>query len=167
VEHAPTSLTSRAIPAKRAARTGRWLLAVVIGAAVFEAVDALSAGSGSSLNGRPAGPFSDVLLWLPVVSPGVAGLVAAWAAPPKARAGLSAAVAAVWVRIGADRLIGVVQGAQLPPETSVVLILAFGLPWMITALAGALLVVVGRAVLPSRRRGRRLLGPYGSSPRVM
>ena len=140
---------------------------MVIGVAVFEAVDALSAGSGSSLNGRPTGPFSNLLLWLPVVSPGVAGLVAAWAAPPQARAGLSAAVAAVWARIGADRLIGVVQGAQLPPEAGVVLVLAFGLPWTITALGGSLLAVTGRALLRSRRPRRPSYGPYGSSPRVM
>lgn len=155
MERAPTSLASRAITTKRPARRGRWLLAVAIGAAVFEAVDALSAGSGSSLNGRPTGPFSDLLLWLPVVSPGLAGFVAAWAAPPRARAGLSAAAAAVWARIGADRLIGVLQGAQLPPETGVVLILAFGVPWTVTALAGALVAVIGRAALRSRRPPRK------------
>jgi len=123
---------------------------VAIGAAVFEAIDALSAGSGSSLNGRPEGPFSDILLWLPVISPGLAGFVAAWVAPPRARAGLLAAAAAVWARIGADRLIGVLQGAQLPSETTVVLVLAFGLPWTLTALLGGLLVIVGRTV--GRRR---------------
>ena len=121
---------------------------------MFEVIDALSAGSGSSLNGRPAGPFSGVLLWLPVISPGIAGVVAAWVAPPMARYGLPAAVASVWARIGADRLIGVLQGAQLPPETGVVLVLAFGVPWTITALAGGLLFAAGRAVY-SARRGRR------------
>ncbi|HET7263572.1 MAG TPA: hypothetical protein VFL28_02805 [bacterium] len=126
------------------------MLAVIIGAAVFELIDGLSAGSGSSLNGRPAGPFAGVLLWLPVISPGIAGLVAAWAAPPMARYGLLAAVGAVWTRIGADRFIGVLQGAQLPPETGVVLILAFGLPWSITALTGGVLLAAGRAVV--RRR---------------
>lgn len=154
MERAPISLSSRAILTKRPLGPGRWLLAVAVGAAIFEAVDAMSAGSGSSLNGRPSGPFSDLLLWLPVVSPGLAGLVAAWVAPPTARAGLSAAAAAVWARIGADRLIGVLQGAQLPPETGVVLILAFGLPWTITALIGAMLLVAGRAVLRSRRPRR-------------
>ena len=122
---------------------------MAIGAAVFEAVDALSGGSGSSLNGRSAGPFSGILLWLPVVSPGLAGLVAAWVAPPKARAGLLAAAATVWARIGADRLIGVLRGAQLPSETAVILILAFGLPWTVTALLGGLLIIAGRTV---RRR---------------
>ena len=121
------------------------------GAAVFEAVDALSGSSGSSLNGQPGGPFAGLLLWLPVVSPGIAGFVAAWAAPPRARAGLLAAAAAVWVRIGADRLVGVLQGAQLPPETAVVLVLAFGVPWTLTALLGGLLLIVGRTVT---RRGR-------------
>ncbi len=134
------------------------MLAVVIGAAVFELIDALSAGPGSTLNGRPPGPLADVLLWLPVISPGIAGLVAAWAAPPMARYGLLAAVAAVWTRIGADRLIGVLQGAQLPPETAVVLILAFGLPWTITALIGGLLLVVGRAI---SRRSDRSTGKAG------
>lgn len=124
----------------------RWILAVAIGAAVFELIDAVSAGSGSSMNGRSTGPFSSVLLWLPVLSPGIAGVAAAWAAPPMARYGLPAAAAAVWVRIGADRLIGVLRGAQLPPETAVVLILAFGLPWTVTALAGGLLVAAGHTL---------------------
>jgi hypothetical protein len=125
---------------------------VAVGAAVFEAIDALSAGGGSSLNGRPSGPFAAVLLWFPVISPGLAGLVAAWVAPPRARAALPAAVAAVWARIGADRLIGVLQGAQLPPETGAILILAFGVPWSLTALLGGLLVIAGRA---GARRSRR------------
>ena len=124
---------------------------MVIGAAVFEAMDAVSGAFGSSLNGRPAGPFSEILLWLPVISPGLAGLAAAWVAPPRARAGLPAAVAAVWARIGADRLIGVLQGAQLPSETTVVLVLAFGVPWTLTALLGGLLVIVGRTVGWRRR----------------
>jgi hypothetical protein len=131
---------------------GRWLIAVALAAAAFEAVDALSAGSGSSLNGRSAGGVAPLLLWLPVISPGLAGFVAAWLAPARARAGLSAAAAAVWARIGADRLAGILHGAQLPPETGVVLILAFGLPWMLTALLGGLLFVLGRAVLRPRAR---------------
>ena len=98
------------------------------------------------MNGRPAGPFSYVQLWLPVLSPGIAGVAAAWAAPPMARYGLSAGAAAVWARIGADRLVGVLRGAQLPPETAVVLIVAFGVPWTITALAGGLVFVAGRAM---------------------
>ncbi|HEV2440752.1 MAG TPA: hypothetical protein VGX97_11900 [bacterium] len=126
---------------------------MAIGAAVFEAIDALSAGSGSSLNGRPTGPFSDLLLWLPVVSPGLAGFVAASAAPPRARAGLLAAAATVWARIGADRLIGMLQGAQLPAETGVILIVAFGLPWTVTALLGGLVVIAARVAL---RRWRPL-----------
>lgn len=125
---------------------------MAVAAAVFEAVDALGAGSGSSLNGAPAGIGGQIVLWLPVVSPGLAGLVAAWIAPPGAGAGLAAAAAAVWVRIGADRLIGVLQGAQLPPETGVVLILAFGVPWTLTALLGGLLVIAGRAVARGSRR---------------
>lgn len=103
------------------------------------------------MNGRPAGPFSDILLWLPVISPGIAGVIAAWVAPPMARHGLPAAAAAVWARIGADRLLGVLQGAQLPPETGLVLILGFGVPWTITALAGGLLFAAGRAVYSSWR----------------
>ena len=122
------------------------------GAAVFEAIDALSAGGGSSLSGGSGGPLSGLLLWLPVVSPGAAGFIAAWVAPPKARAALPAAVAAVWARIGADRLVGILHGAQLPPETGVVLILAFGLPWTVTALLGGLVLVAGRAVVRSRVR---------------
>lgn len=90
-------------------------------------------------------------LWLPVLSPGIAGLVAAGVAPPMARYGLPAAAAAVWARIGADRLIGVLRGAQLPPETAVVLIIAFGLPWTVTALAGGVLFAAGRAVYSSWR----------------
>lgn len=125
---------------------------MAIGAAVFEALDALSGGSGSSLNGRPTGPLSDVLLWLPVVSPGLAGLAAAWIAPPRAWAGLLAAVAAVWARMGADRSIGMLHGAQLPPETSLVLILYFGLPWTLTALIGGLVLIAGRAAFRARRR---------------
>lgn len=120
---------------------------MALAAAVFEAVDALSASSGSSLNGRPAGGVAPLLLWLPVISPGLAGFIAAWLAPPRARAGLSAAAAAVWARIGVDRLAGILHGAQLPPETGVVLILAFGLPWTLTALLGGLLVVLSRAIV--------------------
>jgi hypothetical protein len=127
---------------------------VAIGAAVFETIDALSARSGSSLNGPSTGPLSVMLLWLPVVSPGLAGFVAAWIAPPRARAGLLAAVATVWARIGADRLIGVLQGAQLPSETAVVLVLAFGLPWTVTALLGGLVLIAGRAVFRPRRSNR-------------
>jgi hypothetical protein len=119
---------------------------------VFEALDALSGSSGSSLNGQPSGPFAALLLWLPVVSPGVAGFVAAWVAPPRARAGLLAAAAAVWARIGADRMIGVLQGAQLPSETAVVLVLAFGVPWTLTALVGGVLLIVIRSLVRFRLR---------------
>jgi hypothetical protein len=125
---------------------GRWLIAVAIGAAVFELIDVLSAGSGSSLNGRPTGPLVGVLLWFPIVSPGIAGLVAAWIAPPPAAWALLAAAAAVWARIGVDRLIGLVQGAQLPSETGIILVLAFGLPWTVTALIGGVLLIAGRAI---------------------
>lgn len=131
----------------------RWILAVAISVAVFEVIDALSAGSGSSMNGRPEGPFSYVQLWLPVLSPGIAGVVAAWVAPPMARYELAAAAAVVWARIGADRLIGVLRGAQLPPETAVVLIIGFGLPWTITALAGGVLFAAGRTVYSFWRGG--------------
>ncbi|HLW47045.1 MAG TPA: hypothetical protein VKW09_04680 [bacterium] len=143
-------------PRTRGWTAAGWFFAVAVGAALFEVIDALSAGSGSSLNGRPSGPLGDILLWLPVVSPGVAGLVAAWVAPPMARFGLPAAVAAVWARIGADRLIGALQGAQLPSETGVVLVLAFGLPWTLTAFVGGLMTIVGRtAFRRSRRLGRQ------------
>jgi hypothetical protein len=118
---------------------------------VFEAIDAASAGSGSSLNGRPAGPLADVLLWLPVVSPGVAGFVAAWIAPPMARFAVPAAVTAVWARIGADRLIGVLQGAQLPSESGIILVVAFGLPWTLTALFGGTVLIAARAAISARR----------------
>jgi hypothetical protein len=130
----------------------RWLLAVAIGAAIFEALDALGGASGSSLNGRPDGPLAAALLWLPVVSPGIAGLTAAWIAPPMVRLSLSASVAAVWARMGADRLIGALQGAQLPSESGVVLVLAFGLPWSVTALIGGLVLVAGRAASSARGR---------------
>jgi hypothetical protein len=136
----------------RGVSAARWFLAVAIGAVVFEAIDALSAGSGSPLNGRPSGPFADVLLWLPVVSPGIAGLIAAWIAPPMARFSLLAAVAAVWARIGVDRLIGVLQGAQLPSETGIVLVVAFGLPWTLTAVIGGLVLIAARAMFWSRPR---------------
>jgi hypothetical protein len=133
-----------------AGTAGRWILAAAVGAAVLEVVDTLSSGGGSSLNGRPAGIGPALLLWLPVVSPGLAGFVAAWLAPPRAGFGLLAAVAAVWARIGADRLVGVLQGAQLPPETGVVLILAFGLPWTLTALVGAAVLLLGRVMMRGR-----------------
>jgi hypothetical protein len=68
------------------------------------------------------------------------------------RLGLLAAVAAVWARMGADRLIGALQGAQLPSGSDVVLVLAFGLPWSLTALIGGLLLVASRAALSARRR---------------
>ncbi|HEV2357986.1 MAG TPA: hypothetical protein VGZ23_10315 [bacterium] len=124
-------------------------------AAVFEAVDALSAGSGSSLNGPATGIAGQIVLWLPVASPGLAGLVAAWIAPPGAGAGLAAAAAAVWARMGADRLIGALHSAQLPPETGVVLVLAFGVPWTLTALLGGLLVIAGRVLARASRPPRR------------
>ena len=130
----------------------RWFLAVAIGAAIFEALDAFGTGSGSSLNGRPNGPLADVLLWLPVVSPGIAGFAAAWIAPPVPGLSLLASVASVWARMGADRFIGALHGAQLSSESGVVLVLAFGLPWSLTALIGGLVLVAVRAALSARRR---------------
>lgn len=131
-------------------QAGRWLIAVAVAVAAFEAIDALSGTSGSSLNGRPADPLAALMLWLPVVSPALAGVVAAWIAPRSARAGLLAAAATVWARIGVDRLTGVLRGAQLPPETGLILILAFGLPWTLTALAGGSVLIVARALAKSR-----------------
>lgn len=116
----------------------RWIAAVAAAILVFEGLDALGSVPGSG-----------TLAWLPAVSPALAGAVAAWIAGARARAALPAAVAAVWGRIGADRAYGMLQGARLPSEFGMVLLLAFGVPWTVMALAGGAVVLLARWI---RRR---------------
>ena len=123
----------------------RWCVAVALAVAAFEGLDLL----GST----PGGGQIPVLSVVPTISPIAAGAVAAWAAGPGAVPSLIASVAAVWARIGADRAIGMLQGAHPPAEAGIVLILAFGVPWTVMALAGGSGVTLGRWVF--RRRARR------------
>jgi len=43
-----------------------------------------------------------------------------------------------------DRAIGIAQGAHLSEEYGLVLILAFGVPWTLSALAGGVVAVLAR-----------------------
>jgi len=86
-----------------------------------------------------------------VASPGIAGGLAAWASDQRVGAALAAAAAGVWGRIGLDLLLGALRGAHLPPEAGIILLVAFGVPWTVTALAGGTVAVVLRRVF--RRYG--------------
>lgn len=126
-------------------RTGiRWLAAVVLGAVVFEGLDLL--GSSPSVSRWIPG-----VEWFPTVSPLLAGAVAAWYAGPEIGSSFFAAVGAVWARIGLDRVIGALRGAQLPAEAGVILLIAFGGPWTAMALAGGGAAVLARALRALRR----------------
>jgi len=130
----------------------RWLAAVAAGVLVFEGLDLL----GSS----PA-----VVAWapaaasVPAASPFLCGAVAAWTVRLRPFPALLAAAAAAWARIGADRAVGSLRGVHLPAEYGVVLVLAFGVPWMLSAIVGgaaALLVSgVARRWGPPRPAGQR------------
>ncbi len=124
----------------------RWCVAVALAVVAFEGLDLLGS--------IPGGGQIPALSVLPTISPIAVGVVAAWAAGPGAVPSLMASVAAVWARIGADRAIGMLEGAHPPAEAGIVLILAFGIPWTVMALAGGGVVTLGRWVL--RRAGRAL-----------
>jgi hypothetical protein len=146
-------VAARRRPARRAAglRAGLgWLGAVAAGVLVFEGLDLLGSSPSAA---RIPGAAS-----LPAISPFLAGAVAAWRVPWGAPLSLLAAAASVWARIGVDRGLGVLRGGHLPAEAGLVLVLAFGAPWTVMALAGGAAAVVLR--LAARRRA------YGSSPRV-
>lgn len=117
---------------------------------MFEGLDLI--GSGPA-----AGGVTSLLASLPTISPFVTGAVAAWSAGPTAFPSLAAGAVAVWARIGVDRMIGMLQGAHPSAEAGIVLILAFGVPWTVMALAGGVTVVLLRWGL--RRRGRRRMRP--------
>lgn len=127
----------------------RWLAAAAAGGAVFEGLDAL------------AGRFPEVS-WVTLVSPVAAGVVAAWLAGGGGYRQLLAALAVAWVRIGADSAIGLSHGVRQPLEVEVAIAALFGIPWMVLAALGALMVVL------VRRRGRPQdpRRAHGSSPRV-
>jgi len=129
---------------------GRWCAAVAVGVIVFEGLDLL----GSS----PA-----VTAWLPVaaslptISPFACGAAAAWTGRLHAVPALLAAAVTVWARIGADRAVGALAGAHLPAEYGLILVLAFGVPWMLSALAGGAITVLARGI--ARRWRPRPVGP--------
>jgi len=129
----------------RASRLGagvRWLAAIAAGVVVFEGLDVI--GSTSAVTGPLPLAAS-----LPLISPFVAGAAAAWVAAPGIVWPLLAAAVSVWARIGVDRLIGVLEGAHPPVEAGMVLMLAFGVPWMVQAVVG------GAAALLATRALRR------------
>ncbi|GEM_PF-1382699 len=118
----------------------RWTVAVAAGVAVFEGLDSLGA-SPPVVEALPAAAS------LPAVSPFACGLAAVWATRLPVPAALAAAAAAVWARIGADRVIGMWHGVNPPPEYGVVLVLAFGVPWMVSALAGGAIAALARGAV--------------------
>lgn len=137
-------------------RAAIWVLAAVAaGVAVFEGLDLI----GSSPVFTAALP---VAASLPSISPFVAGAVAAAVARPGAVLSLLAAAACVWARIGVDLELGALQGARPPAEAGVVLV-GFGLSWMLNAAVGGAALVLARWLLRRRSNSSR----QGSSPRVM
>jgi len=118
----------------------RWLAATAAGVAAFEGLDLI--GSSPGIVARVPG-----LMWLPAISPFLAGMIAGGATTRGAVLALLAAASVAWVRIGVDRGIGLLRGAHLPPESGAVLIVAFGLPWTVMALLGG-----GSAVFVRRLR---------------
>ena len=127
----------------------RWLVAVAAGGAVFEGLDAL-AGQVPAVS------------WLTLVSPLAAGGVATWLAAGGVYPRLVAALAVAWARIGADRAIGLSHGVRQPLEVEVAIAALFGIPWMVlAALGGVIVVLAGRRPRPQNPRR-----PQGSSPRV-
>jgi hypothetical protein len=129
-------------------RAVRWLVAVAVGGAVFEALDALAIQI-------------PMVSWLTLVSPVLAGGAAAWCGggiPSR----LFASATVAWVRIGADRAIGLSHGVRQPLEVEIAVAAIFGIPWMVLAVAGGVIVVLARPRTRPRSPRRR----YGSSPRV-
>lgn len=136
----------------RAARWGsvaRWLAAVVLSAVAFEVLDAVA--------GR-----TSMVSWTTLLSPVVSGGIAAWLAGGGVRSRLLASAATPWARIGADRAIGLAHGVRQPLEVEAAVAALFGIPWMVLAVVGGLLVVLARPRLRPQNPRRR----YGSSPRV-
>ncbi len=126
----------------------RRLAGIVAGVVVFEGLDLI--GSSPAVSGRL--PFAAAL---PAISPFVAGAAAGWVAAPEGVWPLLAAAAAVWARIGVDRVIGALEGAHPPAEAGIFLVLVFGIPWTLQALAGGGAALLGRWVLRRRpSRGR-------------
>lgn len=107
----------------------RWLAATAAGVAAFEGLDLVASSPG--IVARVPG-----LIWLPAVSPFLAGLIAGGAVTQGAAPALLAAASVALGRIGVDRGIGLLRGAHLPQESGAVLIVAFGLPWTMMALLG-------------------------------
>ena len=118
----------------------RWLAAVAVGVIVFEGLDLLGS-SPFAVGWIPAAAS------LPAVSPFLCGGAAAGAVRQHAAAALLAAAAAVWVRIGVDTAAGVLRGAHPPGASDPVLLLFFGMQWMVPALAGGACAVIVRGGL--------------------
>ena len=116
----------------------QWLAAVAAGIVVFDGLDVLASSSDIFTRLPLLG------LWLPVISPLLAGATAAWIAGGGAVLSVLAAAAAVWGRVGVDVGIGALRGSHPPPEAGVVLVLAYVVPWTLSALAGGSLVVLVR-----------------------
>lgn len=121
---------------------GRWLVAVAAGAAVFEVLDAIATRN-------------PVVSWFTLVSPLPAGGVAAWLAGGRVRSGVLAAAATAWVRIGADRAIGLSHGVRQPIELELAVAAIFGIPWMVLAALGGVTVVLLARTRPRPRSSRR------------
>jgi hypothetical protein len=127
----------------------RWLAAIALGAAAFEALDAF-AGQNPMVS------------WITLLSPVLSGGIAAWVSGGGVRSRLLASAAVAWARIGADRAIGLAHGVRQPLEVEAAVAAFFGIPWMVLAAVGGLLVVLTR-LRPRPQSPRRR---YGSSPRV-
>jgi hypothetical protein len=119
-------------------RAARWLVAVAAGVVVFEGLDALAAGASG-------------VTWLTLASPFIAGVVAGWGAGDGVASTLLASAAAAWIRIGADRAIGLLHGVRHPLEVELAVAVIFGLPWMGMAVAGGIGVVLVRRARAVRR----------------
>ncbi len=115
----------------------QWLAAVAAGIVVFDGLDVL-ASSSDIFTRLPLG------LWLPVISPLLAGVTAAWIAGQSTMLSVLAAAATVWGRVGVDLGIGALRGIRPLPEAGIVLVLAYLVPWTLTALAGGAIVVLAR-----------------------
>ena len=119
----------------------RWLAAVAAGAAVFEGLDGLAA----------RGP---AMAWLALVSPFIAGAIAAGAAGGGRVGPLLASAAVAWARIGADLAVGFLHGVRHPLGVNAAVAVVFGLPWMGMALGGGAIQVLARQRPPAGRNPR-------------
>src|SRR5712692_281092 len=107
----------------------RWLGAVALGVALFEALDLAAARL-------------PVISWLTLVSPMLAGVAAAGVCGPGIASPLLAAAAVAWARIGIDRAVGMLHGVALSPEIGPLVIVFFGVSWTGMSASGGVMVAL-------------------------